>query len=422
MKPLHAVSSSRGWSGRLRQQHLDRLQRRRRGDADELRVVVRLVDGAGVRKRGGHPVQRHLLGRTAGGEQGKTENRAAQPHRGRKDTTAGALAGRVSLGRGQARPNRQGQRRAGAGLAQVVGVRSTSHAVAIAAAMSLTAGLAACRDHERAAGPVAVAEAKGLSPAVRDQAPERAPASGARRPADPATRTSPATRQVPAAFDANADVDCTFAIEPVDGSTPKFKCLLPSGERIKVKYGLPNGELPAEVAGTRLLAALGFPSDRMYKVHSVRCRGCPFFPQQALQCLARSEPAAVCLQGASVEPRRDVRARGDRTPDRRRQDRGAGRSGLVVVPARSRSIQEAGGSPRAEVDALRLVAVLLAHWDNKGANQKLICPSGTARADGTCSAPLAAIGPIWAARSVRPRSTWSTGKRSRSGPTPARAA
>ena len=58
--------------------------------------------------------------------------------------------------------------------------------------------------------------------------------------------------------------------------------------------------MPAEVAGTRLLAALGFPTDRMNRVHSVRCRGCPVLPQQALQCLAKGEPATICLQGASA--------------------------------------------------------------------------------------------------------------------------
>jgi len=272
-----------------------------------------------------------------------------------------------------------------------LGVRSTSRAVAIAAVLSLTAGLAACREHERA-DPVPVAEAKGLSPAVRDAALTRARVWRA-TPGGPGKADFAGNPPGPGAFDANADVDCTFAIEPVDGSTPKFKCLLPDGDRIKVKYGQPNGELPAEVAGTRLLAALGFPSDRMYKVHSVRCRGCPLFPQQALQCLARSEPAAVCLQGASsssvvtFEPAAIERPI-DGEKIEAQDDQGWSWYELDRIDPK------AGGSPRAEVDALRLVAILLAHWDNKGANQKLICPPEAARADGTCSAPLAAIGDL----------------------------
>jgi hypothetical protein len=32
-----------------------------------------------------------------------------------------------------------------------------------------------------------------------------------------------------------------------------------------------------------------------------------------------------------------------------------------------------GGAPRAHVDALRLLAVFLAHWDNKSENQRLVC-------------------------------------------------
>jgi hypothetical protein len=34
-----------------------------------------------------------------------------------------------------------------------------------------------------------------------------------------------------------------------------------------------------------------------------------------------------------------------------------------------------GGAPRAHVDALRLMALLLAHWDNKSENQRLVCLS-----------------------------------------------
>ena len=36
--------------------------------------------------------------------------------------------------------------------------------------------------------------------------------------------------------------------------------------------------------------------------------------------------------------------------------------------------------------------MLLAHWDNKGANQKLLCPRGSEDPNGACRAPIAAIG------------------------------
>jgi hypothetical protein len=48
-----------------------------------------------------------------------------------------------------------------------------------------------------------------------------------------------------------------------------------------------------------------------------------------------------------------------------------------------------GGSPRAEVDALKILAAFLAHWDNKAENQRLICPAGSERPDGGCAGPLA---------------------------------
>ena len=33
-----------------------------------------------------------------------------------------------------------------------------------------------------------------------------------------------------------------------------------------------------------------------------------------------------------------------------------------------------GGATRAEIDALRLMAIFLHHWDNKSSNQRLTCP------------------------------------------------
>jgi hypothetical protein len=203
----------------------------------------------------------------------------------------------------------------------------------------------------------------------------------------------------PKGFDASADVDCTFSLEPVGGTTPKFYCTLPDGDRIKVKYSerpLPNGEVPSEIAATRLLAALGFPVDRMNRVRSVRCRGCPPLPQQALQCLEKLEPAVVCLQGAAPdrimtfdEAVIERPLEGDKIEAAK--DQGWSWHELDGIDPK------AGGSSRAEVDALRLMAMLLAHWDNKGANQRLLCPPGAERPDGACRAPVAAIKDLGAA-------------------------
>ena len=48
-----------------------------------------------------------------------------------------------------------------------------------------------------------------------------------------------------------------------------------------------------------------------------------------------------------------------------------------------------GGAPRGHVDALRLLAVFLAHWDNKSKNQRLVCLSQEDWKDGErCEQPF----------------------------------
>lgn len=198
-------------------------------------------------------------------------------------------------------------------------------------------------------------------------------------------------------FDPARDVDCTFLLEPVSGMTPKFMCTLSDGDRVKVKYGeaIPNGEVPAEIAASRLLTALGFPTDRMNRVRSVKCRGCPPLPQQALNCLERGEPAAVCLQGASPDRVMTFEQALIERPlegDKIEAEKDQGWSWYEL----DKIDPKAGGSSQSEVDALRLMGILLAHWDNKGGNQKLLCPEGQKKPDGTCRAPLAIIGDLGA--------------------------
>ncbi len=192
------------------------------------------------------------------------------------------------------------------------------------------------------------------------------------------------------AFAASSDVDCTFVAERVGGSTRKFNCRLADGDVVKVKYGANNAELPAETAATRLLAALGFPVDRMYVVHSVRCVGCPPFPFEALKCLETTSAEAACLKGADA-------ARAVTFDDAVIERQVPGRR-IAAQPNQGWSWFELdrvdpskGGSPRAQVDALRLMAVFLAHWDNKSENQRLVCPPRQDARDGTCRAPLLAV-------------------------------
>ena len=175
----------------------------------------------------------------------------------------------------------------------------------------------------------------------------------------------------------SAPISCRFVPQEVGGTTPKFYCELANGEVVKVKYGRNNPELAGEVAATRLLSALGFGADTMIRVPAVRCYGCPAFPFQALRCHSRTELANICLAGSGNYERAVVfdpavieRREGTRIESFKNQgwawfelDR--------IDPSR-------GGSPRAHVDGLRLMAAILAHWDNKSENQRLVCTGSPA--------------------------------------------
>ena len=195
----------------------------------------------------------------------------------------------------------------------------------------------------------------------------------------------------PGAFRATDDVSCRFIAEPVGGTTPKFNCERSGGDVLKVKYGTSNPELQAEVAASRLLSALGFGADRMYAVRSVRCFGCPTFPFQALECLADTGLATACFPGgldyASATPF-DPSVIERRLEGKRIEAfKGQGWAWYEL----NRIDPGRGGSPRSEVDALRLMAVFLAHWDNKAENQQLVCLPGGERPDGSCAKPFAAF-------------------------------
>jgi hypothetical protein len=219
-------------------------------------------------------------------------------------------------------------------------------------------------------------------------------------------------------FGSNDLVSCRYQPIEATGTTPKFDCALVTGEVVKVKYGQ-NAELPAEAAATRLLAALGFGADRMYVIGRVRCYGCPpnpFRMQQAAD-LARGHKLLqkavdystwTDFEWATIE--RELEAP---------EITAGGAKGWAwweldqIDPAR-------GGATRAEVDAFRLMAVFLAHWDNKAANQRLVCLSG--EPDGQrCRQPFAMIqdaGATFGPDKVnldgwRSSSIWSDGARCR---------
>jgi hypothetical protein len=70
--------------------------------------------------------------------------------------------------------------------------------------------------------------------------------------------------RVPGAFAPAALVSCNYLNKPMSGNSPKFACLVPPNDELKVKYGRENGEVFAEVAASRLFWALGFYAERMW--------------------------------------------------------------------------------------------------------------------------------------------------------------
>lgn len=195
----------------------------------------------------------------------------------------------------------------------------------------------------------------------------------------------------PGGFRPDDEVSCTFMLAEATGTTAKFSCRLPDGDVVKVKYGGRNPEIHAEVAATRLLAALGFGADRMYAVRKVRCAGCPRFPFVAMRCYDRTSVKPLCFPGGIDYGRvvdfdaAVIERKLDGDPIEAVPDQGWAWYELDQVDAVE------GGASRAEVDAFRLVAMLLAHWDNKPGNQRLVCLPGGARPDGSCAMPLAII-------------------------------
>jgi hypothetical protein len=130
------------------------------------------------------------------------------------------------------------------------------------------------------------------------------------------------------------------------GRSPKFTCVIPPDDEVKVKYGPDNGEVYAEVAATRLLWALGFGADRMYPVKVV-CKGCP---SEAVG----TDIAAIERKMEGTEIESDI------------ETGWAWRELDLVDP-------DKGGAPLAHRDALKLLAVFLQHTDSKAVQQRLLC-------------------------------------------------
>jgi hypothetical protein len=178
---------------------------------------------------------------------------------------------------------------------------------------------------------------------------------------------------------------CRFVNDPPSGTTAKFNCVLDGGTLIKVKYGR-NPEIQGEVAGTRLLRLMGFPADDVEIVPRLRCYGCP------------RDPFVTVVAGAWTYTRELLGPSGF--------DHGYTDFEWVSIerkfpaPAIETDLTKGwawwelrdSNYDRANLDALRLLAVFMAHWDNKSENQRLVCLDVPVPDPSTdCHRPLAMI-------------------------------
>lgn len=198
------------------------------------------------------------------------------------------------------------------------------------------------------------------------------------RPIDTASLNLLTGPKVKDAIPFDERVTCTYDYpkKPLSGVTPKFECALSPEDVVKVKYGENNGEVFAEVAGSRLFWALGFYADRMYpvRVTCVNCPADPFRESGVEWHLGKSgtvstrvyDPAAIerKFEGAEVEgPKGEGWKWGE----------------LDHISA------AAGGAPKAHVDALKLLAVFIQHVDSKPGQQAVVCLEGDMK---NCKRPV----------------------------------
>jgi len=185
-------------------------------------------------------------------------------------------------------------------------------------------------------------------------------------------------------------IACKFILDAPSGTSTKFDCTLDSGERIRVKYGR-TPEIPSEVAASRLLHALGFGSDTVTLYKRVRCYGCPKEPFITMKAVDFAKAGGLYSKLVNYDTFEDFEWA---IVERKHPARAVETGQLEGWSFHELDqIDEAkGGAPRAHVDALRLLAVFLAHWDNKSENQRLVCLSQQDWPEGgRCEKPFAML-------------------------------
>ena len=182
-------------------------------------------------------------------------------------------------------------------------------------------------------------------------------------------------------------ISCKFKITELGGTAPKFDCVVDGGEQIRVKYGH-TAEIHSEVAAARLLAALGFGADHVILVERLRCQGCPAIPFMTMKAVDLTQTAAVYAKLVDYSVHKEfewvaVERKHPGLAIATEDTKGWAFFELDAVDVKK------GGAPREHLDALRLMAIFLAHWDNKSENQRLVCRDRATA--GTCRTPFAML-------------------------------
>jgi hypothetical protein len=170
------------------------------------------------------------------------------------------------------------------------------------------------------------------------------------------------------AFAPGQTVRCRFLDKKLSGNSPKFACVIGADDEVKVKYGGTNGEVYAELLATRLLWALGFGADRMYRVNVI-CDGCPLEFNGIARTGGESRFAPALIERKMNGEEWD----------------GEGESGWSFRELEQLQ-PEAGGAPRHQRDALKLLAVMLQHTDTKPQQQRIMCLG--AKSGDSCDQPF----------------------------------
>jgi hypothetical protein len=154
-------------------------------------------------------------------------------------------------------------------------------------------------------------------------------------------------------------ISCTYLYKThkeLGGNSPKFECQGPEGETYRVKYGM---KAHTTVVASRLFWALGFGAPISTPV-KVICARCPLDPWN----MPRPVEGENTFQEAVIQ---ETKKGKEITPHGKAEVGWSWKNDLPLVS------EKQGGATEAQVDALKLLAVLVQHGDSKATQQKLIC-------------------------------------------------